>query len=143
VEGFLAGFSLAPKPLRGVELFVVEHKISSQLPIKSVIQAVSTQAGLNDWLGESSEFLCHVGIKFSVSVSGEDSKSVFTTVDIPRKIVFMVEALGEFEFNLSPNGARVNLEIKVRRALAPSLETAWAENIKQLLGALETALTRD
>jgi hypothetical protein len=55
----------------------------------------------------------------------------------------MVEALGEFEFNLSPNVSRVNVEIKVRRALAPSLETAWAETIKQLLGALETALTRD
>lgn len=141
MEGFLAGFSLAPKPLKGVDLFVVEHKISTQLPIKDVIQAISTQAGVTSWLGESSEFLCHVGIKFNVSVAGEHSKAVFTTVDIPRKIAFMVEALGEFEFNLSTNGPQVHLITTVRRALAPGAETAWTDSISPLLGALETKLT--
>ena len=141
MEGFLAGFSLAPKPLKGVEVFVVERNISTQRPIKDVLQALSTQAGLNSWLGESSEFFCHVGIKFTVKIAGEDSKAVFTTVDIPRKIAFMVEALGEFEFNPSQTGDYVNLTIKVRRALSPGTETAWTEDAKRIVSALEKVLT--
>jgi hypothetical protein len=140
VEGFLAGFSLAPKPLKGVEVVVFERNISTQLPIKDVLQALSTQGGLNSWLGESSEFFCHVGIKFTVKIAGEDSKAVFTTVDIPRKIAFMVEALGEFEFNLSQTGNIVKLGLKVRRALAPGAETAWTESVQLQINALEKVL---
>jgi hypothetical protein len=62
-------------------------------------------------------------------------------VDIPRKIAFMVEALGEFEFNLSQTGDYVNLTIKVRRALAPGTETAWTEDAKRIVSALEKVLT--
>jgi hypothetical protein len=140
VEGFLAGFSLAPKPLKGVEVVVFERNISTQRPIKDVLQALSTQAGLNSWLGESSEFFCHVGIKFTVKIAGEESKAVFTTVDIPRKIAFMVEALGEFEFNLSQTGDFVKLGLKVRRALAPGAETDWSESIQLQINALEKVL---
>ena len=140
MEGFLAGFSLAPKPLKGVEVFVFERNISTQRPVKDVLQALSTQAGLDSWLGESSEFFCHVGIKFTVKIAGEDSKAVFTTVDIPRKIAFMVEALGEFEFNLSQTGNIVKLGLKVRRALAPGAETAWTESVQLQINALEKVL---
>lgn len=140
MEGFLAGFSLAPKPLKGVEVVVFERNISTQRPIKDVLQALSTQAGLNSWLGESSEFFCHVGIKFTVKIAGEESKAVFTTVDIPRKIAFMVEALGEFEFNLSQTGDFVKLGFKVRRALASGAETDWSESVQLQINALEKVL---
>jgi hypothetical protein len=141
VEGFLAGFSLAPKPLKGVEVFVVERSISTKSPIKEVLQALSTSSGLASWLGQTSEFLCHVGIKFTVMVDGEASKAVFTSVDIPRAIVFMVEALGEFEFNLSQSRDAVLVNLKVRRALAPDAEVAWAENVNQRASALEGLMT--
>jgi hypothetical protein len=142
MEGFLGGFSLAPKPLRGVEVFVVEHSLSTQLPIKEVLQKFCTPAGLTSWLGQSSDFVCHVGIKFNVAVDGEESKAVFTRVDVPRVIVFMVEALGEFEFNLSQSPDKVSVSVKVRRALAPEVAPAWTENVNQLISALESVMSR-
>jgi hypothetical protein len=143
VEGFLAGFSLAPKPLKGVDLFVVEHKLSTKLSIKEVLQAISTPQGLTGWLGQASEFLCHVGIKFTVIVEGEESKAVFTTVDIPRVIVFMVEALGEFEFNLTQVGDTTQVTLKVRRALAPGADGEWTEEVARRVNALEGVLKVD
>jgi hypothetical protein len=141
VEGFLAGFSLAPKPLKGVELCVVERKLSTSMPIKAVLQTISTHQGLTGWLGQSSEFLCHVGIKFNVTVEGEESKAVFTSVDIPRAIVFMVESHGEFEFNFAQAGAIVNVTLKVRRALEPGGQSDWTEKINRLLTSFEAAVT--
>jgi hypothetical protein len=49
MEGFLSGFSLAPKPLKGVELRVIERRVLSQLPIKDVLLAITTAAGLSSW----------------------------------------------------------------------------------------------
>jgi hypothetical protein len=140
VEGFLAGFSLAPKPLKGVELFVVERKLSTTLPIKEVLQTISTHQGLTSWLGHTSEFLCHVGIKFNITIDGEESKAVFTAVDIPRAIVFMVESLGEFEFNLLQSGPTLNVTLKVRRALVPGTQRDWAEQIDRRVTAFEAAV---
>jgi hypothetical protein len=143
VEGFLAGFSLAPKPLKGVDLQVVESAFSSKLPIKDVLKVLTTSDGLSSWLGASTEFLCHVGIKFSVIVDGEDSKAVLTTVDLPRKLAFMVEALGEFEFQLLQSAGGVELGLKVRRALSPDAASAWFEAIERRVAALKVALSRD
>lgn len=137
MEGFLAGFSLAPKPLKGVELKVVEATSLSHLPIKDVLQALTTTSGLTSWLGQASEFQCHVGIKFSVAVAGQESKAVFTTVDLPRRLAFMVEDLGEFEFQLLSVSEGVKIGIKVRRALAPDAEAVWVETIQNRLDAFE------
>ena len=143
MEGFLAGFSLAPKPLKGVELKVVESAFSSTLPIKDVLQALTTSDGLSSWLGESTEFLCHVGIKFSVTVDGEDSKAVFTTVDLPRKLAFMVEALGEFEFQLHQSSGGVEIGLKVRRAVSPDAAAKWSETVETRVAALKVVFGRD
>ena len=143
MEGFLAGFSLAPKPLKGVELKVVESAFSSNAPIKDVLQVLTTSDGLSSWLGESSEFLCHVGIKFSVTVDGEDSKAVFTTVDLPRKLAFMVEALGEFEFQLLQSAGGVEIGLKVRRAVSPDAAATWSETVETRVAALKVVLGRD
>jgi hypothetical protein len=140
MDGFLAGFSLAPKPLKGVKLFVIEHSLSTKLPIKQVLQRFSTPAGLSSWLGQSSDFLCHVGIKFNISIDGEGSKAVFTSVDIPRRIVFMVEALGEFELYFSQSRDNVLVALKVCRSLAPDAEAAWVENVNQRVSALESVM---
>lgn len=137
MEGFLAGFSLAPKPLKGVELKVTESSIQTELPIKDVLLAMTTASGLSSWLGHSTDFLCHVGIKFSVNVDGEESKAVFTTVDLPRRLAFMVEALGEFEFQLLQMADGVKINLKVRRAVNPGAESSWAESINQRLAAFE------
>jgi hypothetical protein len=137
MEGFLSGFSLAPKPLKGVELQVIEKSVVSQLPIKDVLLAITSASGLSSWLGNSTEFLCHVGIKFLVSVDGEESKAVFTTVDLPRRLAFMVEALGEFDFQLVSNSDGVKITLKVRRALAPGSEGEWFEALQKHLLAFE------
>lgn len=143
MEGFLAGFSLAPKPLKGVELKVVESTFSSNLPIKDVLQVLTTSDGFSSWLGESTEFLCHVGIKFSVTVDGEDSKAVFTTVDLPRKLAFMVEALGEFEFQFHQSSACVQIGLKVRRASSPDAAVTWSETVETRVAALKSVLAND
>jgi hypothetical protein len=137
MEGFLSGFSLAPKPLKGVELQVIEKSVVSQLPIKDVLLAITSASGLSSWLGNSTDFLCHVGIKFLVSVDGEESKAVFTTVDLPRRLAFMVEALGEFDFQLVPNSDGVKITLKVRRALVPGAESEWLESLQKYLVAFE------
>ncbi len=137
MEGFLSGFSLAPKPLKGVELQVIEKSVVSQLPIKDVLLAITSASGLSSWLGSSTDFLCHVGIKFLVSVDGEDSKAVFTTVDLPRRLAFMVEALGEFDFQLVSNSESVKIKVKVSRALAPGAELEWAESVHKYFSAFE------
>ena len=140
MEGFLSGFSLAPKPLKGVELRVIETTVVSQLPIKDALRAITTASGLSSWLGNSTDFLCHVGIKFLVSVDGEDSKAVFTTVDLPRRLAFMVEAIGEFDFQLALAAETVNIKLKVSRALAPGEEAHWVESVESRLSAFESVM---
>ena len=140
MEGFLSGFSLAPKPLKGVELRVIERTVVSQLSVKDALLAITTASGLSSWLGKSTDFLCHVGIKFLVSVDGEESKAVFTTVDLPRRLAFMVEAIGEFEFQLALAADTVNIKLKVSRALAPGAESEWIESVQKLLSAFEAVL---
>ena len=137
MEGFLSGFSLAPKPLKGVELKVIESSFMSQLPIKDVLLAITTASGLSSWLGQSADFLCHVGIKFAVTVDGEESKAVFTTVDLPKRLAFMVEAIGEFDFQLAVAPGSVNIKLKVSRALAPGAESEWVESVHKHLSAFE------
>ncbi len=143
MEGFLAGFSLAPKPLKGVDLKVAESSFSSNLPIKDALKLLTTSDGLSSWLGASTEFLCHVGIKFSVTVDGEESKAVFTTVDLPRKLAFMVEALGEFEFQLLHSVAGVEIGLKVRRAVSPDAAAAWSDAVETRVAALKAVLAND
>lgn len=140
MEGFLSGFSLAPKPLKGVELKVIESSFMSQLPIKDVLLAITTASGLSRWLGQSTDFLCHVGIKFAVSVEGEESKAVFTTVDLPKRLAFMVEAVGEFDFQLAVTTGTVNIKLKVSRALAPGAESEWVDSVHKHLSALEAVM---
>ena len=140
MEGFLSGFSLAPKPLKGVELRVIERTVVSQLSVKDALLAITTASGLSSWLGKSTDFLCHVGIKFLVSVDGEVSKAVFTTVDLPRRLAFMVEAIGEFEFQLALAADTVNIKLKVSRALAPGAESEWIESVQKRLSAFEAVL---
>ena len=140
MEGFLSGFSLAPKPLKGVELRVIERTIVSHRPIKDVLLAITTASGLSSWLGQSTDFLCHVGIKFLVSVDGEESKAVFTTVDLPRRLAFMVEAVGECDFQLALAADTVKIELKVSRALAPGAESEWIESVQKRLSAFEAVL---
>lgn len=140
MEGFLSGFSLAPKPLKGVELRVIESSVVSHRPIKDALLAITTASGLSSWLGQSTDFLCHVGIKFLVSVDGEESKAVFTTVDLPRRLAFMVEAVGEFDFQLALAADTVKIELKVSRALAPGAESEWIESVQKLLSAFEAVL---
>lgn len=142
MEGFLSGFSLAPKPLKGVELKVIETSVVSHLPIKDVLLAITTASGLSSWLGQSTDFLCHVGIKFLVSVDGEESKAVFTTVDLPRRLTFMVEAIGEFDFQLALAPDIVNIKLKVSRALVPGAETEWVEAVQKHLSAFEAVMKR-
>jgi hypothetical protein len=137
MEGFLSGFSLAPKPLKGVELQVIEKSVVSHLPIKDVLLAITTASGLSSWLGSSTDFLCHVGIKFLVSVDSEESRAVFTTVDLPRRLAFMVEAIGEFDFQVALAADVVNIKLKVSRALAPGAEVEWAESVQKYLSAFE------
>ncbi len=140
MEGFLSGFSLAPKPLKGVELKVIESSFVSQLPIKDVLRAVTTASGLSSWLGQSTDFLCHVGIKFLVSVYSEDSRAVFTTVDLPRRLTFMVEAIGELDFQLAVAADTVNVKLRVSRSLAPGEEAQWFESVQKHLSAFEAVM---
>jgi uncharacterized protein YndB with AHSA1/START domain len=143
MEGFLAGFTLAPKPLKGVTVFAVEHTMSTSLSIRDVLIALTTPDGLASWLGEVSEFACHVGVKFSVEVENESSSALFTSVDLPRGVVFMVEALGEFEFSLIESAGLVKIILKVRRALASGAEAAWTQNIDRLAAVLEGVMNGD
>lgn len=140
MEGFLSGFKLAPKPLRGVELVGLQRSVSTQLPIKPVLVALTSAKGLTSWLGETTEFIAHVGIKFETIVEGEKSKAVFTTLDLPKRIVFMVEALGEFEFGINEKSGQVLVQINLRRAVAPDLAQAWKKSVEPIFDKLEKIL---
>jgi inactivated superfamily I helicase len=58
-------------------------------------------------------------------------------VDLPRRLAFMVEALGEFDFQLVPNSDGVKITLKVRRALVPGAESEWLESLQKYLVAFE------
>ena len=140
MEGFLSGFKLAPKPLKGVQLVEVDHAVETQSSIKNVLQSLTTAAGLSAWLGQTTDFLAHVGIKFDTTVAGETSKAVITTLDLPKRIVFMVEAIGEFDFAVHEKGAKVLVKLVVRRAIAPVEAAAWKASIAPTLEALSKVL---
>lgn len=140
MEGFLSGFKLSPKPLQGVTQVIVERKFNAAVPIKETLISLTSASGLSSWLGETKEFISHVGIKFETTVDGEKSKSVITTLDLPKRIVFMVEALGEFDFGISENAKIVQIHVAVRRAVTPDEEIAWKKSIEVILTRLEKAL---
>ena len=140
MEGFLSGFKLAPKPLKGVQLVEVAHAVETQGPIKNVLQSLTTATGLSAWLGQTTDFLAHVGIKFDTTVAGETSKAVITTLDLPKRIVFMVEAIGEFDFAVHQKGSKVLVKLVVRRAIAPVEAAAWKASIAPTLEALSKVL---
>jgi hypothetical protein len=52
----------------------------------------------------------------------------------------MVEALGEFEFQLVSVADGVQVNLKVRRALAPGAELAWAAAIQERISAFESVM---
>lgn len=140
MEGFLSGFKLAPKPLKGVQLVEVSRAMETQSSIKHVLQSLTTATGLSAWLGQTTDFLAHVGIKFETSVAGENSKAVITTLDLPKRIVFMVEAIGEFDFVVRDQGANVLVKLEVRRAIAPAEAAAWKASLAPTLDALSKVL---
>lgn len=150
MEGFLSGFRLAPKPLKGVELTEVSYQEELQLPIKQVLVAVTTAQGLSGWLGQATEFLAHVGIKFEIALNNTDasaapagaetSKAVITALDLPKRIVFMVEAIGEFDFRFKVKGAKVLVNLVVRRAVAPAEAAAWQDSLEPVLANLDAYL---
>lgn len=140
VEGFLSGFKLAPKPLKGVELSTVSYRTQTQIPIKQVLAVIITGSGLSTWLGETPDFFAHVGIKFEVKVGGETSKSIITALDLPKRLVFMVEAIGEFVFVVKEQGATVLVDLEVRRAIAPAESVAWQASLEPVLVQLDNVL---
>ena len=75
-----------------------------------------------------------------MKVDGEESKAVFTTVDLPKRLAFMVEAIGEFDFQLALAADTVNIKLKVSRALAPGSEAEWVESVQKHLSAFEAAM---
>lgn len=140
MEGFLSGFKLSPKPLQGVTQVTLRRKFNAAVPIKETLISLTSGHGLSSWLGETDEFISHVGIKFETTVDGEKSKSVITTLDLPKRIVFMVEALGEFDFGISEKAKIVQVNLTVRRAVTPDQEIAWKKAIELILTRLEKAL---
>jgi hypothetical protein len=143
VEGFLSGFKLAPKPLKGVELTVATYSLVTKATIKEVLVSLTSAQGLSSWLGETSQFLAHIGIKFETVVEGESSKCVITTLDLPKRIVFMVEAIGEFDFAISQNTNEVLVALNIRRAVQPSEAKAWKDSLAPMVQRLEKVLRND
>lgn len=141
MEGFLSGFKLSPKPLQGVTQAAVKRKVVAGVALKEALVALTSAEGLSSWLGETEKFISHVGIKFETTVDGEKSKSVITTLDLPKRIVFMVEALGEFDFAISEKTKAVQVELTVRRAVTPDQQNSWKDSVEQILARLEKVLS--
>lgn len=141
MEGFLSGFKLAPKPLKGVELTVASFSFSTSSSIRQVLISLTSPQGLSSWLGETSQFLAHVGIKFETQIDGQASKAVITSLDLPKRITFMVEAIGEFDFAVSQKNNEVLISLNVRRALEPAEALAWKDSLAPIVEKLEKALS--
>jgi uncharacterized protein YndB with AHSA1/START domain len=143
MEGFLTGFQLTPKPIKGLVLTEVSKEISIAAPIKNILSKITTGPGLSKWLGTTSTFTAHVGIKFTTEVADEKSKGVITALDLPRRVVFMIEALGEFDFGIKTKESTVILKVKVRRSVLPAEVNNWHTTAEKILNQLESAVTGD
>lgn len=137
MEGFLSGFKLAPKPIKGVELICETHTIISLAGVKSVLAHLTTSRGLAGWLGEAPEFLAHVGTKFEITCGGATALAVITAFVIPSRVVLMVESLGEFDFSIAANQDGTILRVNVSRTTSPPETDAWRESTRVLISKLE------
>lgn len=140
MEGFLTGFAMTPKPLKGVEAQEIRFGIKSDLSIKQVLKAITTHEGLSSWLGETGKFIAHVGIKFETTIGDTKSKCVITALDIPKLIVFMVSGVGELKFSVSEKGQNTEVELVITWAVAQADVKVWKELVESITSKLEIAL---
>lgn len=140
MSGFLSGFKIAPKPLKGVQTFSAKTTIHTKLALREVLTAITSARGLSSWLGETGEFFAHVGIKFQTNVNGEVSNSVITGLDLPKRVVFIVESIGEFDFVISTSAEKVSIDLTVQRAMVPAESKSWNSSLLPIFQKLETVL---
>lgn len=141
MQGFLSGFKLAPKPLQGVEPISEECSFVTTLPIKQVLAALTSPKGLTSWLGETSDFFAHVGIKFETIIDGQVSQGVITTLDLPNRVVIMIESLGELDCAIRASGQGLKIMLNVRRVIEPVNAEAWKSAIAPVLTRFERVLS--
>lgn len=136
VEGFLKGLTFSPKPIKGLEAHVIAEEFSTDLPIKDVLISLTSAAGLSSWLGATQKFLPHVGIKLNTKINDEDLQGVISAFELPKRIVFVFEKLGELDFAIKLTGNQVNVQLKISRSLLPSEEQEWRQLASQVIVSL-------
>ena len=136
MEGFLKGLTFSPKPIKGLEAHVIAEEFSTDLPRKDVLISLTSAAGLSSWLGATQKFLPHVGIKLNTKINDEDLQGVISAFELPKRIVFVFEKLGELDFAIKLTGNQVNVQLKISRSLLPSEEQEWRQLASQVIVSL-------
>ena len=138
MEGFLKGFTISPKPIRGLESRVIDEIFYTDMPIRELLIALTSAAGLASWLGVTEEFIPHVGIKLKTKINDQELQGVITAFELPKRIVFVFEQLGELNFEIKQSASQTTVGLKVSRSLLPSEEQGWLEMVNQVLVSLRS-----
>lgn len=134
----MKGFTLSPKPIKGLAAHTVAEVFNTDMPIKELLIALTSAAGLSNWLGATEDFLPHVGIKLKTKINDQELQGVITAFELPKRIVFVFDGLGELNFAIKQSGSQVIVDLKISRSLLPSEEQDWRELVNQVLVSLKS-----
>lgn len=113
------GFARSPKPDLSLRRCQVSETLESNSTREFVFQKLTSAAGLSTWLTETDSADVRTSGKISFASQTEQmSKSVFSLVDLGRKVVINSEEFGEISMLLDKKNQATSLEISFTKMVA-------------------------
>jgi hypothetical protein len=113
------GFARSPKPDLSLQRCHVAETLETQLAREIVFQKVTSPEGLSSWLNEVASADAHTSGKIIfVSQAEQTTKSVFSLVDLGRKVVINSEEFGEVSLVLKTRNRATLLEVSFTKMVS-------------------------
>jgi hypothetical protein len=113
------GFARSPKPDLSLQRCHVAETLETELAREIVFQKVTSAEGLSSWLNEVSSADAHTSGKITfVSQAEQTTKSVFSLVDLGRKVVINSEVFGEISLALKSRKQATSLEVSFTKMVS-------------------------
>lgn len=126
------GFAKSPKPDPDLTKLVVSAEVEFSAPIASVFGLVTDAQGLSSWLHKVDKSEVRTSGKITLAnVAAEFEQSVFSLVELGRKVVINSELFGELIVTFDKRGSK--LEISFTKLVSAASRVSETQNFETLL----------
>lgn len=130
MESFV-GFAASPKPRPGAKLLTQNLEIESELGIRECLAIVTTQAGLESWLGILEKFDFRQGAKLAMTRSELKTGLSFAQINIPKSVILVTEVFGQIQFGFKEKKDKVIVKIRFSKAVTPEELQTWETDVAE------------